>query len=88
GTRIDVVSQKTNNIVIDKHGNSFEVITLENGETAYLSADVFEGKQVPVRSLDFLKPDGTINWPPAGSDGFVLDEFGNLITEPANLKAG
>ncbi|MEI4354531.1 TNT domain-containing protein [Streptococcus suis] len=88
GTRIDVVSQKTLNYSLDGNGNKFEVITLENGETAYLSADVFEGKQVPVRSLDFLKPDGTINWPPAGSDGFVLDEFGNPITEPANLKAG
>ncbi|MDG4480537.1 TNT domain-containing protein, partial [Streptococcus suis] len=88
GTRIDVVSQKTSNYSLDGNGNKFEVITLENGETAYLSADVFEGKQVPVRSLDFLKPDGTIDWPPAGSDGFVLDEFGNPITEPADLKAG
>ncbi|MBL6440276.1 glycohydrolase toxin TNT-related protein [Streptococcus suis] len=87
GTRIDVVSQKTNNIVIDKHGNSFEIFTLENGETAYLSKSTdFNGNPVPVRSLDYLKADGTINWPP--EDGFVLKSDGSADKTEATLRAG
>ena len=65
-----------------------ERITMPNGKRAYLSADVFEGKQVPVRSRDFVDVQGNIKWPPKGTDGFVVDSAGNPITEPANLKAG
>ena len=65
-----------------------ERITMPNGKRAYLSADVFEGKQVPVRSRDFVDAQGNIKWPPKGTDGFVVDSAGNPITEPANLKAG
>ena len=65
-----------------------ERITMPNGKRAYLSADVFEGKQVPVRSRDFVDAQGNIKWPPEGTDGFVLDSAGNPITQPANLKAG
>ena len=65
-----------------------ERITMPNGKRAYLSADVFEGKQVPVRSRDFVDAQGKIKWPPQGTDGFVLDSAGNPITQPANLKAG
>ncbi|WP_268725286.1 glycohydrolase toxin TNT-related protein [Streptococcus oralis] len=65
-----------------------ERITIPNGKRAYLSADVFEGKQVPVRSRDFVDAQGKIKWPPQGTDGFVLDSAGNPITQPANLKAG
>ena len=65
-----------------------ERITMPNGKRAYLSADVFEGKQVPVRSRDFVDAQGKIKWPPEGTDGFVLDSAGNPITKPANLKAG
>ena len=65
-----------------------ERITTPNGKRAYLSADVFEGKQVPVRSRDFVDAQGNIKWPPSGTDGFVLDSAGNPITKPANLKAG
>jgi len=65
-----------------------ERITMPNGKRAYLSADVFEGKQVPVRSRDFVDGQGKIKWPPEGTDGFVLDSAGNPITKPANLKAG
>ena len=64
-----------------------ERITLPNGKKGYLSADSFEGEQVPVRSRDFVDADGHIKWPKKG-DGFVLDDSGNPITEPANLKAG
>ena len=42
---------------------------------------------MPVRSRDFVDVDGHIKWPKKG-DGFVLDDSGNPITEPANLKAG
>ena len=65
-----------------------ERITMPNGKRAYLSADVFEGKQVPVRSRDFVDAQGNIKWPPKGTDGFVVDSAGNPITKPANLKAG
>ena len=65
-----------------------ERITMPNGKRAYLSADVFEGKQVPVRSRDFVDAQGKIKWPPKGTDGFVVDSAGNPITQPANLKAG
>ena len=65
-----------------------ERITMPNGKRAYLSADVFEGKQVPVRSRDFVDAQGNIKWPPEGTDGFVLDSAGNPITKPANLKVG
>ena len=65
-----------------------ERITMPNGKRAYLSADVFEGKQVPVRSRDFVDAQGKIKWPPPGTDGFVVDSAGNPITQPANLKAG
>ena len=65
-----------------------ERITMPNGKRAYLSADVFEGKQVPVRSRDFVDAQGKIKWPPRGTDGFVVDSAGNPITQPANLKAG
>ncbi len=65
-----------------------ERITMPNGKRAYLSADVFEGKQVPVRSRDFVDAQGNIKWPPSGTDGFVVDSAGNPITKPANLKAG
>ena len=64
-----------------------ERITMPNGKRAYLSADVFEGKQVPVRSRDFVDAQGKIKWPPPGTDGFVVDSAGNPITQPANLKA-
>ncbi|MDW8725567.1 glycohydrolase toxin TNT-related protein [Streptococcus suis] len=89
GTRIDVVSQKTSNYSLDGNGNKFEVITLENGENAYLSKSTdFNGNPVPVRSLDYLKPDGTINWPPEGTHGFVVDSSGVPITSDANLTTG
>ncbi|RSI81003.1 hypothetical protein D8855_06775 [Streptococcus mitis] len=65
-----------------------ERITMPNGKRAYLSADVFEGKQVPVRSRDFVDAQGKIKWPPKGTDGFVLDSSGNPITQSADLKAG
>ncbi|WP_105256968.1 glycohydrolase toxin TNT-related protein [Streptococcus suis] len=87
GTRIDVVSQKTSNYSLDGNGNKFEVITLENGETAYLSKSTdFNGNPVPVRSLDCLKADGTINWPP--EDGFVLRADGSADKTEATLRAG
>ena len=53
-----------------------ERIIMPNGKRAYLSADVFEGKQVPVRSRDFVDAQGNIKWPPEGTDGFVLDSAG------------
>ena len=65
-----------------------ERITMPNGKRAYLSADVFEGKQVPVRSREFVDAQGKIKWPPKETDGFVVDSAGNPITQPANLKAG
>ena len=65
-----------------------ERITMPNGKTAYLSADYFEGKQIPVRSRSFVDAQGKIKWPPKGTDGFVVDSVGNPITERANLKAG
>ena len=64
-----------------------ERITMPNGKTAYLSADYFEGKQIPVRSRSFVDEKGHIKWPKTG-DGFVLDSAGNPITQPADLKAG
>ena len=64
-----------------------ERITMPNGKTAYLSADYFEGKQIPVRSRSFVDEKGHIKWPKTG-DGFVLDSAGNPITESADLKAG
>ena len=65
-----------------------ERIIMPNGKTAYLSADYFEGKQIPVRSRSFVDAQGKIKWPPKGTDGFVVDSVGNPITERANLKAG
>ena len=65
-----------------------ERIIMPNGKTAYLSADYFEGKQIPVRSRFFVDAQGKIKWPPKGTDGFVVDSVGNPITEQANLKAG
>lgn len=65
-----------------------ERIIMPNGKTAYLSADYFEGKQIPVRSRSFVDAQGKIKWPPKGTDGFVVDSAGNPITELANLKAG
>lgn len=64
-----------------------ERIRMPNGKTAYLSADYFEGKQIPVRSRSFVDEKGHIKWPKTG-DGFVLDSAGNPITQPADLKAG
>lgn len=64
-----------------------ERIIMPNGKKAYLSADYFEGKQIPVRSRSFVDNEGHIKWPETG-DGFVLDNSGNPITESANLKAG
>ena len=64
-----------------------ERIIMPNGKTAYLSADYFEGKQIPVRSRSFVNEKGHIKWPKTG-DGFVLDSAGNPITESADLKAG
>ena len=64
-----------------------ERIIMPNGKKAYLSADYFEGKQIPVRSRSFVNNEGHIKWPETG-DGFVLDSAGNPITQPANLKAG
>ena len=64
-----------------------ERIIMPNGKTAYLSADYFEGKQIPVRSRSFVDNEGHIKWPETG-DGFVLDSSGNPITESADLKAG
>ena len=64
-----------------------ERISMSNGKTAYLSADYFEGKQIPVRSRSFVDNEGHIKWPETG-DGFVLDSSGNPITESANLKEG
>ena len=64
-----------------------ERISMPNGKTAYLSADYFEGKQIPVRSRSFVDEKGHIKWPKTG-DGFVLDSAGNPITQPADLKAG
>ena len=65
-----------------------ERIIMPNGKKAYLSADYFEGKQIPVRSRSFVDAQGKIKWPPKGTDGFVVDSVGNPITEQANLKAG
>ena len=65
-----------------------ERIIMPNGKKAYLSADYFEGKQIPVRSRFFVDAQGKIKWPPKGTDGFVVDSVGNPITERANLKAG
>ena len=64
-----------------------ERIIMPNGKAAYLSADYFEGKQIPVRSRSFVDEKGHIKWPKTG-DGFVLDSAGNPITQPADLKAG
>ena len=64
-----------------------ERIIMPNGKKAYLSADYFEGKQIPVRSRSFVDEKGHIKWPKTG-DGFVLDSAGNPITQPADLKAG
>ncbi|MBF0849109.1 TNT domain-containing protein, partial [Streptococcus danieliae] len=64
-----------------------ERIELPNGQRAYLSANAFEGKAVPIRSRDFVDTKGHIKWPEQG-DGFVLDNHGRPITEPAHLKAG
>ena len=64
-----------------------ERIIMPNGKKAYLSADYFEGKQIPVRSRSFVNNEGHIKWPETG-DGFVLDSAGNPITQPADLKAG
>lgn len=64
-----------------------ERIIMPNGKKAYLSADYFEGKQIPVRSRFFVDEKGHIKWPKTG-DGFVLDSAGNPITQPADLKAG
>ena len=61
-------------------------MTLENGEVAYKSADLVNGKPVLVRSRNFLDEAGKIKWPAA--NGFVVDSAGNPITQPANLKAG
>ena len=63
-----------------------EKVTLENGEVAYKSADLVNGKPVLVRSRNFLDEAGKIKWPAA--NGFVVDSAGNPITKPANLKAG
>lgn len=38
--------------------------------------------------LTSLKTCPTFKWPPKGTDGFVVDETGTPITEPADLKAG
>ena len=65
-----------------------ERIIMPNGKKAYLSADYFEGKQIPVRSRSFVDAQGHIKWPPKGTDGFVVDSAGTPITELANLKAG
>ena len=65
-----------------------ERIIMPNGKTAYLSADYFEDKQIPVRSRSFVDAQGHIKWPPKGTDGFVVDSAGTPITELANLKAG
>mgnify|MGYP001681401111 CR=1 FL=1 len=65
-----------------------ERIIMPNGKTAYLSADYFEGKQIPVRSRSFVDAQGHIKWPPKGTDGFVVDSAGNPITQSADLKAG
>ena len=65
-----------------------ERIIMPNGKKAYLSADYFEGKQIPVRSRSFVDAQGHIKWPPKGTDGFVVDSAGNPITQPADLKAG
>ena len=64
-----------------------ERIIMPNGKKAYLSADYFEGKQIPVRSRSFVDNEGHIKWPETG-DGFVVDSAGNPITQPADLKAG
>ena len=73
----------------DQQGKYFpERIIMPNGKKAYLSADYFEGKQIPVRSRSFVDAQGKIKWPPKGTDGFVVDSVGNPITERANLKAG
>ncbi|WP_409372391.1 TNT domain-containing protein [Streptococcus acidominimus] len=60
---------------------------MPDGSTAYMSADSFAGRQVPVRSRTYVDAEGRIKWPKTG-DGFVLDRAGNPITEPAHLKAG
>ncbi|HFH9945952.1 TPA: glycohydrolase toxin TNT-related protein [Streptococcus suis] len=35
-----------------------------------------------------MKPDGTINWPPEGTHGFVVDSSGVPITSDANITKG
>ena len=85
-------SSKFNNYLRQEYaqqGKYFpERIIMPNGKKAYLSADYFEGKQIPVRSRSFVDAQGKIKWPPKGTDGFVVDSVGNPITERANLKAG
>lgn len=75
---------KIDEIYFDKAGN--KVARFNNNEVAYFSAETVDGKPVLVRSLDFLNPDGSINWPKG--DGFVLDAAGNSITRDANITAG
>ncbi|WP_251712965.1 TNT domain-containing protein [Lactococcus ileimucosae] len=76
------VQQKQFNKVTGS-GSKFipEKVRLKNGEIAYKSVN---GEYV--RSLEYLKPDGTIKWPEA--NGFVVDANGKAITFDANLKAG
>ena len=84
GTQIDVVSQKRTNYFLDGSGN--KIITLDNGERVYLSEDLYNGENIPVRSPEFLDDNGHIDWPKA--NGFILDSSGNPITSDANLTAG
>ncbi len=75
---------KIDEIYFDKAGN--KVARFNNNEVAYFSTETVVGKPVLVRSLDFLNPDGSINWPKGY--GFVLDVAGNPITRDANITAG
>lgn len=63
-----------------------QILAGKNGKRGYLSADIVDGKPVPVRSRSFVDAEGRIKWP--NVDGFVTDSAGNPITQPANLKAG
>ncbi|MGT2764957.1 glycohydrolase toxin TNT-related protein [Streptococcus intermedius] len=80
------VAEKAEDVVKSSKTFKAEKVTLKNGDIAYKSADLINGKPVLVRSRSFLDDAGRIKWPAA--NGFVVDSAGNPITQPANLKAG
>ncbi|HEL0373090.1 TPA: glycohydrolase toxin TNT-related protein, partial [Streptococcus equi subsp. zooepidemicus] len=61
---------------------------MPDGKYAYLSNDIDKatGTPIPVRYRNYLKADGSINWP--NYNGFSLDLKGRPIMTPAFLKTG